>query len=58
MTEMATSDVSHLVVSVGAGIRFGLTSPKTASFTHVLAETDIPRFQQALGRVKDYLAAH
>jgi len=24
----------------------------------VLAETDIPRFQQALGRVKDYLAAH
>jgi hypothetical protein len=58
MTETETSDISHLVVSAGPGIRFALSSPKKAGLTYVLATSDIPRFQQALARVKAFLAAH
>jgi hypothetical protein len=57
MTETGTSDVGHLVVSAGPGIRFALSSPKGAALTYVVARSDIPRFQQALGKVKAYLAA-
>jgi hypothetical protein len=46
MTETGTSDISHLVVSAGPGIRFALGSPKKASLTYVLATSDIPRFQR------------
>jgi hypothetical protein len=58
MTETETSDISHLVVSAGPGIRFALSSPKKASLTYVLATGDIPRLQQGLARVKEFLAVH
>lgn len=57
MTEHGTTDVSHLVISAGAGLRFALNSPKGASVTYVLPDGDLPRFQNALGRVKQYLVA-
>ena len=57
LTEVGTSDVSHLVVSAGPGIRFALNSQKGASLTYVIAESDIPRLQQGLIRVRQYLAA-
>ena len=55
VSETDTADVSHLVISAGPGIRFALNSPKGAALTYVLPKSDIPRFQQALIRVKDYL---
>jgi len=57
MTEKGTTDVSHLVIAAGPGIRFALNSPAGASLTYVLASGDIPRFEQALGRVKAFVAA-
>jgi hypothetical protein len=57
LTETETSDVSHLVISAGPGIRFALNSPQGASLTYMLAKSDIPRLQQALGRVRQFLAA-
>jgi hypothetical protein len=58
MTETGVSDIGHLVVSAGPGVRFALNTPKKASLTYVLATSDIPRFQQGLARVKAFLAAH
>ncbi len=57
MTETGTTDVSHLVISAGPGIRFALNSPAGASLTFMLARSDIPRFQQALVQVKAFLLA-
>lgn len=57
LTETETSDVSHLVISAGPGIRFALNSPQGASLTYMLAKSDIPRLQQALGQVRQFLAA-
>jgi hypothetical protein len=56
LTELNTADVSHLVISAGPGVRFALNSPKGASLTYVIAKSDIPRLQQALGRVRQFLA--
>lgn len=55
--ETNTSDTSHLVISAGPGIRFALNSPQGASLTYILASGDIPRFQQALEQVREYLVA-
>jgi len=55
MTETETSDVSHLVISAGPGIRFALNSQKGASLTYILAKSDIARLQQSLARVHQYL---
>lgn len=52
LSETNTSDVTHIVVSAGPGIRFALNSPKGASLTFYLPATDIPRLQQALDQVK------
>ena len=57
LTEVGTSDVSHLVISAGPGIRFALNSSKGASLTYVIAKSDIPRLQQGLIRVRQYFAA-
>jgi hypothetical protein len=57
LTETGTTDVSHLVVSAGPGIRFALNSQKGASLTYVIAKSDIPRLQQGLIRVRQYFAA-
>jgi len=55
MTEVGTSDASHLVISAGTGIRFALNSRKGPALTYVLASGDFARFQQALNQVKTYL---
>jgi hypothetical protein len=57
MTETNTRDVSHLVISAGPGIRFAVNSPKGPSLTYVIGKSDISRLQQALSKVRVYLAA-
>jgi hypothetical protein len=56
MTETGTTDVSKLVISAGPGVRFVISSPKGLTVTYVLRKTDAPRFQKALGQVRDFLA--
>jgi hypothetical protein len=55
ISETGTSDVSHLVVSAGPGIRFALNSPQGASLSYVLPRSDIARLQQAMGQVRQFL---
>jgi hypothetical protein len=57
MTETNTRDVSRLVISTGPGIRFAVNSPKGPSLTYVIGDSDISRLQQALSKVRTYLAA-
>ena len=57
MTETSTRDVSHLVISAGPGIRFAVNSPKGPSLTYLIGKSDISRLQQALSKVRAYLAA-
>jgi hypothetical protein len=57
ISETGTSDVSHLVVSAGPGIRFALNSPKGASLPYELPKSDIGRLQQAMAQVRQFLAA-
>jgi hypothetical protein len=57
MTETNTRDVSRLVISAGPGIRFAVNSPKGPSLTYVIGDSDISRLQQALSRVRAFLAA-
>jgi|HubBroStandDraft_6_1064221.scaffolds.fasta_scaffold215100_1 hypothetical protein len=57
MTETNTRDVSRLIISAGPGIRFAVNSPKGPSLTFVIGDSDISRLQQALSKVRAYLAA-
>jgi hypothetical protein len=57
MSETGTHDVSHLVISAGPGIRFAVNSPKGPSLTYDIGTSDIARLQQALSKVRAYLAA-
>jgi hypothetical protein len=56
MTEMETSDVSHLTVSAGRGVKFVISSSKKGTATYVLSRDDIAGFEKALYRVKDFLS--
>jgi len=56
MTETETSDVSHLTVSAGRGIKFVISSSKRGTATYVLSRDDIAGFEDALYRVKDFLS--
>jgi hypothetical protein len=56
MTETETSDVSHLTVSAGRGVKFVISSPKKGTVTYVLSRDDIAGFEKALHRVKDFLS--
>ena len=57
MTETNTRDVSHLVISAGPGIRFAVNSTKGPSLTYVIGNSDVSRLQQALSKMRAYLAA-
>jgi hypothetical protein len=56
MVETETSDVSHLTVSSGPGIKFVISSPKKGSVTYVLSKEDMARFAKALLQVKEFLS--
>jgi len=56
MTETETSDVSHLTVSAGRGVKFVISSSKKGTVTYVLSRDDIAGFEKALYRVKDFLS--
>ncbi len=56
-TETGTSDVSHLKVFAGPGVRFIVESPAKGAFTVDLKRADMPAFDTALIQVKTYLGA-
>ena len=56
MTETESSDVSHLTVSAGRGVKFVISSPKKGTATYVLSRDDIAGFEKVLHRVKDFLS--
>ena len=56
-TESGTSDVSHLKVFGGPGVRFIVESPAKGAMTADLKRSDMPAFATALGQVKAYLGA-
>ena len=56
MTETETSDVSHLTVSAGRGVKFVISSSKKGTVTYILSRDDIAGFEKALYRVKDFLS--
>lgn len=55
-TETGTSDVSHLAVSAGPGMRLVLESPAKGAMTADLARSDLVAFGAALDKVTAYLA--
>jgi len=57
MTETGTTDVSHLTMSSGPGLRFVIASPRDGEVSYVLQKHDLPRLQSALRAVEVYLAA-
>ena len=56
MVETETSDVSHLTVSAGPGVKFVIGSPKKGTVTYILSKEDIAGFEKALHQVKDFLS--
>jgi len=55
--ETGTSDVSHLKVSAGPGVRFIIESPAKGAFTADLSRADMGAFAAALERARVYLGA-
>ena len=56
MTETETSDVSHLTISAGPGVKFVIRSFQRGTVIFVLSRDDMARFESALYRVKEFLA--
>jgi hypothetical protein len=56
MAETETSDVSHLTVSAGPGIKFVISSRKNTAVTYVLPKDDMAGFEKALYQVKGFLS--
>lgn len=56
MVETETSDVSHLTLSAGPGVKFVIGSSKKGTVTYVLPKEDIAGFEKALNQVKDFLS--
>ena len=56
MAEMETSDVSHLTVSAGPGVKFVISSPRKGTVTYLLPKDDMAGFEKALYQVKDFLS--
>jgi hypothetical protein len=56
MVETETSDVSHLTVSAGPGVKFAISSRKKGTATYVLSRDDMAGFEKALHQVKDFLS--
>ena len=56
-TESGTSDVSHLKVFAGPGVRIIVESPAKGAFTVEIKRSDMPAFEAALMQVKAFLDA-
>ena len=56
MTETETSDVSHLTISAGPGVKFVIRSFQKGTVIFVLSRDDMARFESSLYRVKEFLA--
>jgi hypothetical protein len=56
MTETETSDVSHLTVSAGPGVKFVISSSQKGIVTFVLSKDDIGGFEKALYQVKEFFS--
>ena len=57
MTEVGTTDVSQITISAGPGMRFVIMSPKEGTVAYSLPKSDLPRFQDGLRKVRDYMSA-
>ena len=56
MTETETSDVSHLTISAGPGVKFVISSSQKGIVTFVLSKDDIGGFEKALYQVKEFFS--
>ena len=56
MRETETTDVSHLTVSAGRGVKFVIGSSRKGTVAYVLSRDDFAGFENALYRVKDFLS--
>jgi hypothetical protein len=56
MTETETSDVSHLTISAGPGVRFAISSFQKGTVTFTLSKDDIGGFEKALYQVKEFFS--
>ena len=56
MTETETSDVSHLTMSAGPGVKFVISSFQKGTVTFVLSKDDMAGFEKALYRVKEFFS--
>jgi hypothetical protein len=56
MTETETSDVSHLTISAGPGVKFVISSSQKGTVTFLLSKDDMAGFEKALYRVKEFFS--
>ena len=56
MTETETSDVSHLTISAGPGVKFVISSSQKGIVTFVFSKNDMGGFEKALYQVKEFFS--
>jgi hypothetical protein len=56
MTETETSDVSHLTISAGPGVKFVISSSQKGIVTFVLSKNDMGGFEKVLYQVKEFFS--
>jgi hypothetical protein len=56
MTETETSDVSHLTISAGPGVKFVISSSQKGIVTFILSKDDMGGFEKALYQVKEFFS--
>ena len=56
LTEHRTSDVSHMTVSAGPGMKIVISSANSGTVSYTLEKKDVPRLQSGLQKVKTFLA--
>ena len=56
MSETGTTDVSQLTLSAGPGLSFVISSPKEGTVSFIVPKADVPRLQNGMRQIRDYLA--
>jgi hypothetical protein len=56
MMETETSDVAHLTISAGPGVKFVISSSQKGIVTFVLSKNDMGGFEKALYQVKEFFS--
>jgi hypothetical protein len=56
ISETGVEGASRLTVSAGPGLTLAISSSAGGTVTYVLEKRDLPRFQNGLRKVNDYLA--